>query len=326
MLTSRTVFILGAGAHMPYGMLSGEDLTKKIIQLLPTPRDLRAYSHSVHPFVKTYYSTFGTGVGTRIDKPLVDFQHKLNHSLHSSIDSFLRTYANTISFPEIGKLAVAMILSPLELQRSWGKDDLPKGDWLTYLFEAMYKDCHASINDFISNNKNVSFVTFNYDRTLEHFMTIKLANTYDTSREEAWNRVKAWNNIIHVYGSLGAFGVQDLDQAFDPKDPTAYKRSVSSIRLMYEDRQEEQTIAAAKASIEQAHTVIFLGFAFDVDNIARLDLTKTCNAKTILGATRMKLTDVEWERVQRDMQPAAFTHMGTLNEDSLQFLRNHNVL
>jgi len=321
MIKTPTTFVLGAGAHVPYKMPSGKELTSKIINLLP---EKVSSGGRLHDFVSTYYSIHGTSVG-QIEKPCTDFRHKLDHGIQTSIDSFLRFYSKRPGFEQIGKLAVAKVLLPMEFQMKWQRG-VPKDDWLTYLFEALYKGCHESIDHFIENNKNVSFLTFNYDRTLEHFMTIKLANTYGISKDKAWDRISKWANIIHVYGSLGQFSVSLLEESLEPNNPMRFKEPANSIRLMYDDRDEEETISAAKETLKNSQTVVFLGFAFDSDNIERLELNKVCNSKSILGATTYKLTEMEWLRVQRSMLPAAFTLNGGEKDDCLTFLRNFNVL
>jgi hypothetical protein len=322
MITTPTTFVLGAGAHVPYDMPSGKELTSKIIKLLP--ESMNPVQGSRMPvFIETYWSLYGTS--GQIERVCVDFRHKLDHGIQSSIDSFLRFYAKKPGFEQIGKLAVAMVLVPMEFKMKWRRG-VPEDDWLSYLFDALYKGCHESIDQFIEKNKNVSFVTFNYDRTLEHFMTIKLANTYGISRENAWDKISEWNNIIHIYGSLGKFSVSSLEVSSEPNNPMRFKEPADSIKLMYDDRDEEKTIDNAKKTLKNSQTVVFLGFAFDSDNIERLELNNVCSNKSILAATTYGLTDMEWLRIQRSMGPAGFTVTGTRLDDCLSFLRNFNVL
>ena len=125
MLKTPTVFVLGAGAHVPYGMPAGKGLTSKIIDMLPIPGKSTPVAGRMHHFIGAYYSTYGTRGGQATAKAITDFRHKLRHSLHTSIDSFLRFYSNKPGFSEIGKLAVAMALLPLEFQMTWERG-LPK--------------------------------------------------------------------------------------------------------------------------------------------------------------------------------------------------------
>jgi hypothetical protein len=320
-ITTQTAFVLGAGAHVPYGMPSGAQLTKRIIETFPEKPNRQS------EFINLYYAVYSNA--SQIEKACTDFRHKLTHSIQGSIDSFLRFYSDKPYFPEIGKLAVAKILLPMEFKQKWQRrnpdDKSPNYDWMTYLFEVMYQGCHESLEKFIDSNK-VSFVSFNYDRTLEHFMMIKLANTYGLSREVTWDKLRAWDNIVHIYGSLGDFSVQALEIEVDIHSPAIFKSAAASIKLMYEDRAEEKTIERARQRLKEASSVSFLGFAFDPDNIARLELNTVCNSKSILSATRYGVTEIEWLRIARSMGPSAFTHHVEEKEDCRSFLRNVNVL
>src|ERR1700693_791205 len=61
MLKTPTVFVLGAGAHFPYGMPTGKDLMSKIIDMLPTPGKSSPVAGRMHHLIGTFYSTYGTG-------------------------------------------------------------------------------------------------------------------------------------------------------------------------------------------------------------------------------------------------------------------------
>jgi hypothetical protein len=54
------------------------------------------------------------------------------------------------------------------------------------------------------------------------------------------------------------------------------RQAAESIRLMYEDRNNQSGIAEAKELIKAAQCVCFLGFGFDPDNIDRLELGNCC--------------------------------------------------
>jgi hypothetical protein len=161
---------------------------------------------------------------------------------------------------------------------------------MSYLFEHMLHRCLSSIDDFVANN-DVSFVTFNYDRTLEYFFATRFANTYRVDIAKAWEAAKRIP-IVHVYGSVGEFSPSlhhrpipsSAPGPFEPPrapgsgpfTPMEIRQAAESIRLMYEDRNNQSGIAEAKELIKAAQCVCFLGFGFDPDNIDRLELGNCC--------------------------------------------------
>jgi hypothetical protein len=93
---------------------------------------------------------------------------------------------------------------------------------------------------------------------------------------------------------------------------------------MYEDRISDKPIADAKEAIFSAQVVIFLGFGFDPDNIARLDLNNTCVGK-LVGATRYKVAQGDWIRTTTAMKPTVFNVNSFDEWDSLAFLHGTNM-
>jgi hypothetical protein len=177
----------------------------------------------------------------------------------------------------------------------------------------------------------VSFVTFNYDRTLEHFLLVRLVNSFGIPTKLAIEKAKMFNTI-HVYGSLGEFSTAVLSrkdattggrspQQFTPRE---FQEAANSIRLMYDDRLSDELIADAKEEIASAEVVCFLGFGFDPDNISRLELNTRCNNK-FAGATRYKVAEGDWIRAITAMKPAAFSVQADREWDSLKFLHETNM-
>jgi hypothetical protein len=318
-IKKKTVFILGAGAHVPYGFPDGRDLIKKIIDLMPKQGNANT------PFSLAAFRLHNKQHGVT-SALMAEFGESLQMTGHSSIDSFLATFSQRRGFPEIGKLAVAYVLLPLEFKTLFVRDSIQQ-DWMSYLFEYMFHGCTHSADDFIKNN-DVSFVSFNYDRTLEYFLSVRLASTYGLELGQAGELVKNIP-IVHVYGSLGTFATTVLYTPEPGIINTRLKEAVMSMRLMYEDRDGESTIQQAKRLISAADNICFLGFGFDPDNITRLELNERCNRPgRILLATRYKVADGDWGRTQLNMAPTSLDPSGLVSRmwDSLAFLHETRAL
>jgi len=321
MISRNTVFVLGAGAHAPYGFPIGDALLAKILTLLAPDR---AASSSFSAFTKLVLDEYGTDIPLQ---SFVDFRVALSRGGHTSIDSFLATNATRPGFAEIGKLAIAYVLLPLDLQRDFSRGSIAL-DWMSYLFSNMLKGCHRSIDEFLTNN-NLSFITFNYDRTLEHFLCVRIKHTYNVSYEEAWGAAQRLP-VVHVYGSLGEFDPRVIDrQPPTGITPGAYKKAAEAIRLMYDDREERSVdVKNIKLLLEAADCVCFLGFGFDVDNISYLRLNELCQPSKAVFATRYRVANGDWNRMKKSMLPTEIRSdfAGHIDWDSLGLLQQTQAI
>jgi hypothetical protein len=331
MIKRKTVFVLGAGAHVPYGFPDGAGLIARLLSTMPerfyTPADYGNFSHGIYSNQPDVTAT-----------TLLQFREALNMGGHTSIDSFLATHSKRPGFVTIGKLAVAYELLPLEFVRGWGRVGGGGGDWMTYVFQSMLHGCLESADKFIAEN-SVSFVTFNYDRTLEDFLCTRLSYTYNSQPEDAWEKAKQIA-IVHVYGSLGDFDPRMVDPRYravlsaEFKDERVRKAALS-IRMMYDDRADHSGVKDAMELIAAAECVCFLGFGFDPDNITRLKLNEYCSHPTKGGrvfATKYKTRLGDWSRVVSNMQPATlnpatgYFEVNSINWDCLEFLHQTGAL
>jgi hypothetical protein len=319
MIKRKTVFALGAGAHAPYGFPIGNGLVTKIIDLLPT-----AGRYPNTSFSQLVFDQYGTTIPPQ---SLVEFRDALTGSGHTSIDSFLATNAARPGFAEIGKLAISYVLLPLDLQNDFSRGSTL--DWMSYLFSNMLNGCHRSAAEFLANN-SVSFVTFNYDRTLEHFLCVRFRYTYNLSYQNAWETAQQIP-LVHVYGSLGAFDPNGIDRRPRPAiTPTAFKEAAQSIRLMYDERGiGKDDVQKAKDLISAAECVCFLGFGFDLDNITYLTLNELCQPNKIVFATRYMIPEGDWNRTRQSMLPTVLRSGGqdaNPNWDSLGLLQQTQAI
>lgn len=142
MISKPTVFILGAGASKPYGYPLGWELRERILAL---PDDCELFPKLDHA-----------------PNEFIQFKKALAESPAESIDAFLE---HRDEFTRIGKHAIAAELLKCE-QRERLYDPGNEDDWYRYLFNRM--TAGVRFDHFLQNE--VSFVTFNYDRSLEEYL------------------------------------------------------------------------------------------------------------------------------------------------------------
>src|SRR5579872_4927746 len=183
MIDRPTVFVLGAGASEPYGFPLGRGLVDEAIMRLQNEGDTR---------LGMVQEVCGCSRAA-----LLEFVTALERSASPSIDAFLEGRRDYV---ELGKAVISALLIPYE-----GEDALfTRGTtpslarrWYHYMLDRM----GASPDEFVRNA--LSIVTFNYDRSLEHFLLVALENRYGIGRERAAVLLERIS-IIHLHGQLGS--------------------------------------------------------------------------------------------------------------------------
>ena len=253
MIRTRTLFILGAGASIPYGFPSGATLREWLCDI--TRRD--SAQHVINAL----------GV-TR--EEIGRFAGAFKSSGQLSIDSFL---ARRPDFKDIGKFCIAAELCRCEepsAVKRLNNDD----HWYTLLWEALQRDAQ-SVKDIPLNA--VKIVTFNYDRSLEYFLFEAMRNTFPQVTDDEALEVINSLNILHVYGSLGNFAAgpkADARTYYNPVDPTTLHIAAGGIRVIPEARDNDPIFARAQENVIWSQRICLLGFGFDLLNLARLDIPR----------------------------------------------------
>ena len=244
MIKKPTVFVLGAGASIHLGYPLGISLLKEIIEKLGNQG-----SNEFEILKQLGY-----------EKSLINhFISELRHSGITSVDSFLEHRPEYI---DIGKTVIAQALLPKEnMDRLFPIGNLT---WHHYLFEKHMK-LKCSFEEFGENQ--VSFITFNYDRSLEQFLFTALTHTYGKKVEQVAEKLKAIN-IVHVHGVLGYLDWQDSKKGRSynsSSGPEQLKAAASMIRIIHEDTENDEILKKAQNLLGQADLVCFLGFFFILD-------------------------------------------------------------
>ncbi len=149
MTSTPTVFILGAGASAPYGFPTGPGLVRRLIHRIMDPRESQL-SHPIRTLIEMGHSHL----------KLMEFAQAVQKSGLSSVDLFLE---HRPEFMEIGKRTMGALLIEGEMPQSLhieGEDRWYKRVW-NQIAEAVRRGMKED---------QVSFVTFNYDRSLEEYL------------------------------------------------------------------------------------------------------------------------------------------------------------
>lgn len=267
MINTPTLLILGAGASVPFRFPSGAALYAEIISELrkedsPRTAELRALGLSPGGIVR--------------------FAKTLRLSGLNSVDAFLERRP---TFMDVGKAAIAQALIPYERTDKLFPLDEDRSNWYKYLFQRM----NTSFEDFGQNR--VSVLTYNYDRSLEHFLFTALKSiSEDKSNQECAEKLSEIP-IIHLHGRLGRLPWQPESGAEQPllydadATPEQLRVSAESIKIIHEDIGEYPESVRVKQLLDEAERVYFLGFGYHHKNVQRLNLQEVDQPKQMQGTT-----------------------------------------
>jgi len=299
MIETSTALLLGAGASMPYGFPSGEELMLKILEKI-RPNSGKELFRVLLKF------------GFK-PKDIDDFYFGLKHSQKLSVDEFLERQQD---YMEIGKIAITLTLSTYEK-----KDELfeQKSDknWYRHLWSKL---SDAPFDKFDKNK--LSIITFNYDRSIEHFLFTAMRALYKESEQDCATKLKKIP-IIHVHGRLGALPWQN-------KNGRSYHHEINldevvkvskQIRVITEKDATSQEFKKAHRILSSAEKVCILGFGYNPRNLRRLKTKEIFqNFKAIgttLGFGSLEKRDITetWNILHKDS-----------HNEILDFLKNHFIL
>jgi hypothetical protein len=252
-LTAKTVFVLGAGASAPYGFPTGGALLTSLLGMKRKARENPTLPLS--PYECLLDAGFPQ---SRIN----GFLNALGDSGRWSVDAFLE---HRTEFLEVGKAAMAAGLLPRETHDVlFSQATGSREHWYQYMFNKL----NASFDELERND--VAFLTFNYDRSLEYYLTTAIQNTYGKSFAEAAAKV-AKLRIIHLYGDLGALEEANAQRwrSQPAWDGAAVKAAASRIHIIHSSDGDKE-FAVGRYFLEHAQVICFLGFGYHPINVGRL--------------------------------------------------------
>lgn len=325
MFSRNTVFVLGAGASWHYGYPTGEELVRRVKE---EAYKIKKGYNEVGRNNRTAYQSPGTYPKFLYDKNGSVIRQKFR-SFYESISQLIKKIeaANPLviddflgmnkDIQEVGKLLIAMVLRECEKNeqirpisetnaftriadvQGIGRDSVEtlteypaRGDWIRFITHQLTVNC-TDPSQLLENP--VTFVTFNYDMSLENHLHEALKNYTFFAEGGQSNRFLEKSDeypegrVLHIYGQLYPFSTtgkkeksynndfklaNEIDYAFDAA------KNIHTI-APGEKGLEKETIAAATKAILEAEYVYFLGYGFDSRNNMLLELQSIRDKNTI---------------------------------------------
>ncbi|MBI1359728.1 MAG: hypothetical protein GC155_05520 [Alphaproteobacteria bacterium] len=312
MLKRKTVFVIGAGASQEFGLPVGSKLQQTIGSMLNYKFEARNRLSG--------------------DSVLWDAIERLNHkqellaacwkvrdgiTLSNSIDNFMDVHRSDPNVRTVGGLAIARAIIHAERkstlffdERNDQKDiDFLAVDstWVLKLFRYLQEG--VTVDNVGNIFSNASFIVFNYDRCLEHFMFRAVRAMYRIGSEQS-AKVTETMRVIHPYGTIGRLPWQHLNLPDIPfgSDNPSLEEMAKGITTYTDGMSSTDTQALMHEWMMKAEQICFLGFSFQDQNVSLLspplglappagrhaEILGTC-----LGISPTDVRDIEGELVRK---------------------------
>lgn len=227
----------------------------------------------------------------------------------TSIDDLLHRHGFDASLVAIGKMAIAARILRGERESSlfaaYGgppKWERVEKDWLTDLFVQLAEGVTDEHVEGLF--KNLSVLTFNYDRVLEHHWFHTVQRAYDCDAERA-RVVMSGLEVHHAYGRLGPLpwerSVNGRIEFGAPAEAIDLQATSTQIRTFTEREDEPGTYFPWTQALMEAEQVIFMGFGFHRQNIDLLRMPGPPQFSQITSST-LGLSRPDFVSVTQDLK------------------------
>jgi hypothetical protein len=277
-------FVLGAGSSFEAGMPTGTELKGMISTSLALKvDDFRRMAGGDDTIREAIYAK-GQQPGSA--KSVNDYYQAARRICTAmpqapSIDNFIDSHRSNPTIAVVGKLAIAsaiikaerastLYVSPDNIYNKVNFQRL-QDTWFNAFFQLLC--LNAQEEELPDRLSRVRIVTFNYDRTLEHYLYHSIQNYYGTKPERA-AEILSHLSVFHPYGKVGSLPWQNSGTSVPfggELHSSALSQVAETLRTFTEGTSEaESHIEQIRESVFDAETLVFLGFAFHELNLQLL--------------------------------------------------------
>ncbi len=318
MFLKKTVFVVGAGASYEIGLPLGSGLKENIIQSFKlrqgaSQNTLAFNSVELNRALRELANVLGKTHNEVVAK-IDDLKKGLRTS--NSIDDFLDTHRNDELIVRLGKLAIVNCISGSERscltnlvghQKIYTDSQLKNLEktWFQWLISNLSQG--ATLEEVEKSAANLSFIIFNYDRCIEHFIFHALSVRYPQATAEQISSIVEKINFIHPYGSLG--DLNSISPSLgDPNNAIGYLSSSENIRLYTEGVFQDNIVEEISSVLKSCRTLIFLGYGFHVQNNSLLNcIVDSMGVIPYIGGTVYKIAPANIEAIKNELSDKLYS-------------------
>lgn len=305
----KTVFILGAGTSKTYGYPLGDELRKQILSVykdslinLQRKVEFRDFINESNAFIEHF-----------------------RKSGDKSIDLFLSKFSE-YRIPGIKAILYrifeaerqSIFLDEIYFRNKRNLDNSIIDDWMWYLYNRLTSSLNRVTSYKKINFNNIAFITFNYDRSLEHFFYERLENGFNYKViNGSPTEVISTLQFEHVYGQIAYLPWQNNNNflSYDGFDFNygIVDEYVDNIKIIGERTNEN--MEDIFDLIKNANKIMFLGFGYDETNLKTLGFPQILSSNQQVCGTALDFMNEEIEEIKAKFyipgpnQPATNKHM-----------------
>ncbi len=330
MLRQKVVLVLGAGSSVEFGLPTGADLAKVLIEDLAIGREEVGGVAEGRIRLAGELVRYHNGEFTQYAAAANVISRALPH--YKSIDDCLFTYSDDPRAVMVGKLAIANAISERE-QKSflWRSLNERSGDPIvstTYGNTWAYTFCQALVTGIKKTNlttmfNNLTVINFNYDRCFEAALLAGLSEALQlpgSAIEEAMDALC----IYRPYGSLGPYPLNGMNGVPLGGLRTSLTAMAKNLKIYTEEAGDRPDLANLQDHIDDCDTIVFLGFGFHQQNMDLLHIGKPKQNSRWCFTSAYQEHSGRRETFERRIQSAigrAILRMGGAEESCNKFLR-----
>lgn len=308
-----TVFVIGAGASCEFrGLMSGNELKAKIREAVDFQVDdvgqRQAGESEIAGALQLLAQQEGfvrLGHHAGAAKLIVDGLPPAR-----SIDNFLHSHSSSARVVAVGKLAIAHCILKAERDSDLYYDvretsllDLGRvqSTWISWLFGLLTEGVDRV--GIAARLAQTTFIIFNYDRCVEHYLIHALREFFDFQESEA-QQVLSRCKIYHPYGKTGELALGDGSRqgASFGAHPTGHGLLQIAQQLRtFTEGADSSEIEGIRQAIRGAERLVFLGFAFHPINMKLLEPAYMGRGSPRIYATGKGLSESDVELIKSDL-------------------------
>jgi hypothetical protein len=225
-----------------------------------------------------------------------EFASDLSKSGYESVDAFLE---NRQKYMDIGKAAMALNLLKFEVSEALFPPKQPLDHWYETLWGKMKASSWAGFK-----KNSLAIITFNYDRSLEHYLVTLICNNYNTKLATVAQGLRALP-ILHVHGTLGEYAEPAHNKHHYGRGITPELLDIArqSIEIVHESDASSSSFQEANQLIKSAERILFIGFGYHASNMKKLGILPEqaghltlIGGKVVVGTHKGYKAD-QWEHI-----------------------------
>ena len=258
-------------------MPSGPELVARIASALDFARYGAELQTRDSTLMKQYLAKAGARVGGGEEiMHAAALRIRTAAKMGGSIDALLEQHNNDQNVLLCGKLAIVHFICQAEAKSTLRLTPRVEGDLPLQGQESRLYKLATQITSGVPRSQaercldDLTVVSFNYDRSLEHFLPYAFVMAFGMTLQEAQRLIAAKLKVLRPYGAVGRLPWQPGDMPdceWGTENPWNIHNLAGQIKTLSEQQNNRQLIMALQNAVASAKRLVLLGFGFQPQNI-----------------------------------------------------------